>query len=125
MTSSWSTSMTFWSFPRTRKIMPSTCVWFLISSENISSTPSSPSVNFGSMRFFAFGHIISAKGIAVNPKKVSAIVNWEPPQNVKQLRSFLGLASYCRRFVENFSKIAKPLSNLLQKARQVRLVSGV
>ena len=38
--------------PRTRKIMPSTCVWFLISSGNISSMPSSPSVNFGSMRFF-------------------------------------------------------------------------
>ena len=39
------------------------------------------------------GHIISAKGIAINPEKVSTIVNWEPPQNVKQLRSFLGLAS--------------------------------
>ena len=43
------------------------------------------------------GHIISAKGISVNPEKVASIVNWEPPQNVKQLHSFLGLASYCRR----------------------------
>ena len=61
------------------------------------------------------GHIISAKGIVVNLEKVSAIVNRKPPQNVKQLCSFLGLASYYRRFIENFSKIEKPLSNLLQK----------
>ena len=59
------------------------------------------------------GRIISTKGIVVNPEKVSAIVNWEPPPNIKQLRSFLGLASYCRRLVENFSNVAKPLPNLL------------
>ena len=49
------------------------------------------------------GHVISAEGIKVHPEKVEAIVKWEPPQNVKKLRSFLGLAGYCRRFVENYS----------------------
>src|SRR3954471_8177241 len=61
------------------------------------------------------GHVISKDGIAVTPERIQAIPNWTPPKTVKQVRSFLRLASYCRCFVENFSKIARPLTNLLHK----------
>ena len=64
------------------------------------------------------GHVISGKGIAVNPERVHAVLDWTPPESVKQVRSFLGLASYCRRFIENFSKVAKPLTELLKKDKK-------
>ena len=61
------------------------------------------------------GHIVSAKGIRVDPAKFEAVVNWKPPQSVTEVRSFLGLAEYYRRFVKGFSVIASPLSKLFRK----------
>jgi hypothetical protein len=61
------------------------------------------------------GHVISKGGIAVDPSKVKDVLDWEVPHTVKVVRSFLGLARYYRRFIENFSKIAKPLTSLLEK----------
>ena len=61
------------------------------------------------------GHVISGEGIAVDPTKVESVTNWQSPTSVKEIRSFLGLAGYYRRFIENFSKIAKPMTELLKK----------
>ena len=63
-------------------------------------------------------HIISAEGVSVNPQKVEAILNWKPPTSVTEIRSFLGLAGYYRKFVEGFSKIAAPLNRLTKKEEQ-------
>jgi hypothetical protein len=54
------------------------------------------------------GHIVSKEGIVVDPSKVTLVTEWEPPKNVGEIRSFLGLAGYCQRFIENLSKILNP-----------------
>ena len=59
------------------------------------------------------GHVIEAKGISPDPEKIIAVQNILPPKNVTQLRSFLGLAGYYRRFIQGFSAIAQPLNQLL------------
>ena len=61
------------------------------------------------------GHIVSGDGIRVDPSKISAIVDWKPPKNVTEVKSFLGLAGYYRRFVNGFSIIAAPITRLLRK----------
>ena len=61
------------------------------------------------------GHIVSSEGIRVDPTKIEAVVNWKPPRNVTEVRSFLGLAGYYRRFMRGFSVVASPLIKLLRK----------
>ena len=61
------------------------------------------------------GHVISAEGVSVDPQKIEVIVNWKPPTNVIEIRSFLGLAGYYQKFVEGFSKLAAPLTKLTRK----------
>nr|GEZ28746.1 retrotransposon protein, putative, Ty3-gypsy subclass [Tanacetum cinerariifolium] len=64
------------------------------------------------------GHIVSANGITMDPAKVEAITKWPRPTTVTEVRSFLGLAGYYRRFVEGFSLLALPLTKLMQKGEK-------
>jgi hypothetical protein len=59
--------------------------------------------------------VISSEGIVVGPSKVCDVLDWETPKSVHQVRNFLGLVGYYRRFIPNFSKISKPITELLKK----------
>jgi hypothetical protein len=61
------------------------------------------------------GHTITQAGIVVDPDKVQEVMNWKPPTAIRQIRSFLGLAGYYQRFIPDFSRIAKPITELLKK----------
>jgi hypothetical protein len=74
--------------------------------------------SFYQSRIHYLGHVISGEGIIVDPAKVEAIMKWPAPTNVTEVRSFMGLEGYYRRFVEGFSKIANLITELQKKNKK-------
>ena len=66
------------------------------------------------------GHVISEGGVATDPKKIAKLADWRVPKDASEVRQFLGFAGYYRRFVKNFSQIAKPLYDLIGAAPRKR-----
>ena len=64
------------------------------------------------------GHVVSKQGVTVDPAKIEAVMKWEPPKNVTEVRNFLGLVGYYRRFMEGFSKLAMPMTRLTKKGEK-------
>ena len=62
-----------------------------------------------------FGHVVSDLGVLVDPKKIEVVMSWERPKSVFKIRSFLGLAGYYRQFIEDFSRLATPMTRLTRK----------
>jgi hypothetical protein len=77
------------------------------------------------MKQVAFlGHVISKGGISVDPSKVQDVLSWNVPTSVGDIQTFLGLAGYYRRFIEGFSKISKPITELLKKDKKFEWTSA-
>jgi hypothetical protein len=69
-------------------------------------------------------HVISKGGISVDPSKVQAVLSWNAPTSVSDILSFLGLAGYYQRFIEGFSMISKPMTELLEKDKKFEWTPG-
>ena len=88
----------------TAKIRPSTV-----------SDPTLSKCEFWLIEVIFLGHVVSASGVSVDPEKVEAVMSWKRPKSVFEIRSFLGLVGYYRRFIEDFSRIAAHMTRLTRK----------
>jgi hypothetical protein len=70
---------------------------------------------FARSKLVYLGHVIGADGVSIDPKNIAFVQHWATPTNVKEVRGFLGMARYYRKFVRNFGKISRPLTKLLRK----------
>ena len=68
------------------------------------------------------GHVISKEGVSVDPAKVEAVSKWVAPTSVIEIKRFLGLAGYYRRFIEGFSSLTAPLTALMKKDRKYKWI---
>jgi len=73
--------------------------------------------SFAQQKLSYLGHVLSPNGVSTDPAKIRDVQTWPSPQSVKDVKSFLGLAGYYRRFVKNFGMIARPLTDLLKKGK--------